>query len=165
MIPTNQNATSFINFLNSTTNQLFHSPTDQIIPGPPFLFGAILVLLAIMVMAFIPELVQFPPSNGAYNESYISSASYKSSISRIMSPTRLSARSLQSNKNNYYYKNMQHQTNNDNQCSMGPSELMNESKLINVVDDGDIDDDPDNYNRIYNEPLFICLLNFIFLQI
>jgi len=27
----------------------------QIVPGPPFVFGALLVILAIMVAAFIPE--------------------------------------------------------------------------------------------------------------
>ncbi|XP_027197055.2 uncharacterized protein LOC113791474 [Dermatophagoides pteronyssinus] len=111
----NVNGSSFITFLNSTTNQFFHSPTDQVIPGPPFLFGSLLVLVAILVMAFIPELVQYPPSPsnaGSFGESYgkSSSGSFKSSVKR--SPTS-------TNSHNYYYKNMHHtQTNvyNSNQC-------------------------------------------------
>ncbi|OTF72142.1 hippocampus abundant transcript 1 protein-like protein, partial [Euroglyphus maynei] len=112
-------------FLNSTTNQFFHSPTDQVIPGPPFLFGSLLVLVAILVMAFIPELVQYPPSpsnTGSYGESYVksSSGSYKSSVKR--SPTS-------TNSHNYYYKNMHHtQANvyNSNQCSINNDEYEDE---------------------------------------
>ncbi|KAH7645983.1 hippocampus abundant transcript 1 protein-like isoform x1 [Dermatophagoides farinae] len=111
----NGSSSSFITFLNSTTNQFFHSPTDQVIPGPPFLFGSFLVLIAILIMAFMPELVQYSPSPsnaGSYDEKYSkgSSGSYKSSVKR--SPTS-------TNSHNYYYKNMHHtqaNTYNSNQC-------------------------------------------------
>ena len=37
----------------------------QIVPGPPFVFGALLVILAIMVAAFIPENMGRESSQGS----------------------------------------------------------------------------------------------------
>ncbi len=46
--------------VNSTETQVEHDMdlVTQIIPGPPFVFGALLVILALMVSAFIPESFQ-----------------------------------------------------------------------------------------------------------
>ena len=43
--------------INSTVMEVPQSflMVAQIVPGPPFVFGALLVILALMVAAFIPE--------------------------------------------------------------------------------------------------------------
>ena len=94
--------------LNSTILHHRPSPMENLIPGPPFLFGALLVLLAILVMAFIPELVQYPPNSPNYGDhsSFSSAGPFASSKNRtsVMSPSRISSRS--STNSNYYYKSM-----------------------------------------------------------
>ena len=39
--------------------------SDRMIPGPPFCFGAMMVFLAILVTAYIPELIQFNSKNSS----------------------------------------------------------------------------------------------------
>jgi len=40
---------------NSTTHQNTMDLVTELVPGPPFVFGALMVILAVMVAAFIPE--------------------------------------------------------------------------------------------------------------
>ena len=40
---------------NSTTHQHTMDLVTELVPGPPFVFGALMVILAVMVAAFIPE--------------------------------------------------------------------------------------------------------------
>ncbi|KAI2810328.1 Hippocampus abundant transcript 1 protein [Blomia tropicalis] len=107
--------------LNSTNlfSHHYYSPSEQLVPGPPFLLGAILVLLAIIVMAFIPELIQYPPNNAHYGEhSFNSTNQFISSKGRsVMSPSRLTPRT--NTTNNYYYKSMHMpgSLNDDTDCS------------------------------------------------
>lgn len=88
--------------INSNTSALnITAPVygqDQLIPGPPFLFGAFFVLLAILVAAFIPELIKSPPD---VNDSF-SSSNFSSVANRLGTP----ARSYKSS--GYYYKNINH---------------------------------------------------------
>ena len=71
-------------------------PDNEFVPGPPFVFGALLVLLAILVTAFIPELTQYSHGNNSSNGKK-SSSQYKDRSSQ------------------YYYTSVQHQ-HNDTQC-------------------------------------------------
>ena len=70
-------------------------PDNEFVPGPPFVFGALLVLLAILVTAFIPELTQYPHGNNSNGKK--TSSQYKDRSSQ------------------YYYTSVQHQ-HNDTQC-------------------------------------------------
>ena len=129
----NQSFSEHIYGLLNTTNLFAHHFTqnDKVVPGPPFLFGALLVLLAILVMAFIPELIQYPPNGAHYVEhsAFSSSGPVSSSKNRaVMSPSRLLPRSNASN--NYYYKSMHlpSELNDDTDCSQ-PSDNV---KMISV---------------------------------
>ncbi|RWS29467.1 hippocampus abundant transcript 1 protein-like protein [Leptotrombidium deliense] len=79
------------------------TPSDyQLIPGPPFLFGAFLVFLAILVTAFIPELVHYNNYNCRQTSSGTDQYSYDKG-------------SKHASRVNYYYTNIQHQK-SDTQC-------------------------------------------------
>lgn len=43
------------NHVSSTQNETEHTLYAQTVPGPPFAFGALMVILAIFVAIFIPE--------------------------------------------------------------------------------------------------------------
>jgi len=86
--------------MNSSVSQTLHLPENQLIPGPPFVFGAFLVLLAILVTAFIPELIQYPPHHHNNGENSVNYCANKSSRTGSQ----------------YYYTSMQYQRNNDTQC-------------------------------------------------
>lgn len=125
VMPMNNSLSNLYGLLNSTFVHHHYSGTDKLIPGPPFLFGAILVLLAILVMAFIPELIQYPPNSANYVEnSFTSNGPFTSGKNRaaIMSPSRLTPRS--STASNYYYKSMQmpHTSINDDTDGSSPSD-------------------------------------------
>ncbi|UXI23119.1 Sars1 allergen SMIPP-C [Sarcoptes scabiei] len=131
--PINQNRSLLINFINSTTNQYFHSTTEQIIPGPPFLFGALFVLSAILVMAFVPELIQLPPQCSS-EENYISGGAYKPC--RIVSPAHNPRQSI----NKYYYKNMRH-----HQTSTNDKDEHNQYRSIEAINS---DHDSGDFKRV-----------------
>lgn len=120
-------------FLNSTFHH-HYTPTDKLIPGPPFLFGAILVLLAILVMAFIPELIQYPPNGANFGESAFSSngGPFASAKCRavVMSPSRLTPRS--STTSNYYYKSMHMPTTSINDDTDGGSSPSDNIKMVST---------------------------------
>ena len=81
-----------------TTAQHVFKTTSLVpfIPGPPFVFGALLVFLAMLVTAFIPSIIQ-----------YKSSTSFKLS-SDLFGIQRKSSTSNSSNShNNYYYTNVE----------------------------------------------------------
>lgn len=82
--------------LNSSVNHVFNPSEGQLIPGPPFVFGAFLVLLAILVTAFIPELIHYESRHNSQNESGVTSGNPR-------------------NASKYYYTSVQYQR-NDNQC-------------------------------------------------
>jgi len=86
--------------MNSSVTQSLYIPDNQLIPGPPFVFGAFLVLLAILVTAFIPELIQYPSNHNSNSESNVNYSASK--FSRTASQ--------------YYYTSMQYQRNDDTQC-------------------------------------------------
>lgn len=83
--------------MNSSVVHSLNLPENQLIPGPPFVFGAFLVLLAILVTAFIPELIQYPSQHNSNS----SESAINYSAGRTASK--------------YYYTSMQYQR-NDNQC-------------------------------------------------
>lgn len=91
--------------INSSIAHSLHLPNNQFVPGPPFVFGAFLVLLAILVTAFIPELIQYHHNNSSNSYNKFS----KSSSNRERSSSQ------------YYYTNMQHQ-HDDTQCIIPPGE-------------------------------------------
>lgn len=86
---------------NATPPHLLHFPDNQFVPGPPFVFGAFLVLLAILVTAFIPEFIQYHQQTGS------SLGSTSSKFSK--SPTH------RDRSTSYYYTNVQYQR-SDTQC-------------------------------------------------
>lgn len=115
------NITTNMNLINKMFNSskvILDLHNTQMVPGPPFLFGALLVLIAILVTAFIPELIHYPESgsgiNGTGNGGGYGQDGNKlgSSIGRsttIMSPSR-------SNNTSYYYKNMHHIVSHEADC-------------------------------------------------
>jgi len=109
---------------SNLTNPI-HVPDNPMIPGPPFVFGAFLVLLAILVTAFIPELIQFPHL-GASSSSSSKSVKFKDS-------------------SQYYYTSVGHQK-DDTQCvsMMGASDShLERGKSGHDDDDRDRDRDRD----------------------
>lgn len=64
----------------SSNNMSLKSPTDaQLVPAPPFVFGALLVFLALLVAAFIPD-----TASNAERESRSNSRSSPSHYSRVL---------------------------------------------------------------------------------
>ncbi|RWS03485.1 hippocampus abundant transcript 1 protein-like protein, partial [Dinothrombium tinctorium] len=91
-----------IGTLNRTAAHYIRDNYNQLIPGPPFLFGAFLVFLAILVTAFIPEIVQY--TNYRHPNLVVDSYSNDKSSKHA------------SRVNNYYYTNILHQK-SDTQCA------------------------------------------------
>lgn len=85
-----------IGTLNRTDVHIIHNSYNELIPGPPFLFGAFLVFLAILVTAFIPELVHYNDYNYRHSSGIEQYSNDKSSKHG-------------SRANNYYFTNIQHQ--------------------------------------------------------
>lgn len=81
--------------MNSSVEHSLLTPSNQLIPGPPFVFGALLVLLAILVTAFIPELIHYENRHNSQSENSINYSTRNSS--------------------KYYYTSVNYQR-NDNQC-------------------------------------------------
>lgn len=86
--------------LPSPTASIFDTPSSQLIPGPPFLIGALFVMIAIIVIAFIPELNQYPKSEDE-DDGYVASKFSACTVS----PTR-SNRGSSSTSNRYLYKSV-----------------------------------------------------------
>ena len=80
--------------MNSSVEHTLNMTTNELIPGPPFVFGALLVLLAILVTAFIPEVIHYENRHNSPSESSINY-------------TR--------NASKYYYTSVHYQR-SDNQC-------------------------------------------------
>lgn len=85
--------------MNSSAVQSLNLHENQLIPGPPFVFGAFLVLLAILVTIFIPELIQYPSQHNSNTESAINY-----SVGRTGTK-----------QSKYFYTSMEYQR-KDNQC-------------------------------------------------
>lgn len=112
---------NFINKMFNSSKVILDLHNTQMVPGPPFLFGALLVLIAILVTAFIPELIHYPGergngggSIGGSNGSGYSQDSNKlggggGRSTTILSPSR-------SNNTSYYYKNMHHIVSHEAEC-------------------------------------------------
>lgn len=76
----------------TTRNMSLKSPADtQLAPGPPFVFGALLVFLALLVAAFIPESTKSSNSTNSGGDGRLSSRGSPSHYHRILQHTSCSS--------------------------------------------------------------------------
>ena len=62
--PVGPNMVAALNFTAPAFDPEEAALVTHIVPGPPFVFGSLLVILALMVSAFIPEIITFEDSPG-----------------------------------------------------------------------------------------------------
>lgn len=113
-------------FNGSITNSSLALNSTTMIPGPPFVFGSLLAFLALLVSAFIPQLIQYKSSK--FNSEMLGFGETSSK------------RNNESSKSysNYYYTNIE--TSNSvprNQLNLGDALKIEESDL---KDDQDYQD-------------------------
>lgn len=119
--PINLTISSVSRLVTNDSSIIIDSASSRLVPGPPFLIGAFFVMLAIIVIAFVPELIQYPNSKSHPTDGY-PSAMFKGSTSHlaaVKSPNRMARTS---NANNYLYKSVPQQQQEDTQCDAQPDD-------------------------------------------